>query len=371
MTDGMDPTNGPDRITLLLHRRTEGLPAQLPRPVDVRQRAQHERRTRRAAAIAATLLVVGAVGTTIGVHLADGDGKRSATVPAGTVGIALPIEYPVRQELPDLGETPGPLAAAWLAPHVDGGAPGLVGLVAETGTFGTLPIDLPVYRDDPENPVPSPEVAFELSPDGRRIVYNNPAEKLVVRDLVSGEEDVSAFAFGIRNVEGWLDATHLLGRVGGGSDADGWVWEPGTAPKLVDIYGVPYGKSGLSVGVRGGGPWDCSSPILQDVQTRQQNGGGWFGAFDVPVLCDVLGISDSRIVLGHWKNRQDGNGTVVGLDIARADPPLGQQSPARPGAAEFDDPALRRVVVTTGAPGRVSLATDLIVEAIDAEGGAS
>src|SRR5688572_16120520 len=202
MTDGMDPTNGADRITLLLHRRTEGLPAQLPRPVDVRQRAQHERRTRRAAAIAATVLVVGAVGTTIGVHLADGDGDgdgdRSATVPAGTVGIALPIEYPVRQELPDLEETPGPLAAAWLAPHVDGGAPGLVGLVAETGTFGTLPIDLPVYRDDPENPVPSPEVAFELSPDGRRIVYNNPAEKLVVRDLVSGEEDVSAFAFGIR-----------------------------------------------------------------------------------------------------------------------------------------------------------------------------
>ena len=48
---------------MLLHRRTEGLPAQLPRPVDVRQRAQRERRTRRAAggAVAAVVAVVAGV----------------------------------------------------------------------------------------------------------------------------------------------------------------------------------------------------------------------------------------------------------------------------------------------------------------------
>ena len=99
----------------------------------------------RAAALAATLLVVGAVGTGIGVRLADGDGNRSGPAPAGTVGIALPIEYPVGEELPDLGDTPGPLAAIWLAPGVGGGAPEAVGLVAETGTFGTLPIDVSRY----------------------------------------------------------------------------------------------------------------------------------------------------------------------------------------------------------------------------------
>ena len=71
-----------------------------------------------------------------------GDGNRSDLEPAGTVGIALPIEYPVGEELPDLGDTPGPLAAIWLAPRVGGGAPEAVGLVAETGTFGTLPIDV-------------------------------------------------------------------------------------------------------------------------------------------------------------------------------------------------------------------------------------
>ena len=63
MTDDMDPMIGIDRTTLLLHRRTEGLPAQLPRPVDVRARAQRERRTRRTAAgaVAAVVAVVAAV----------------------------------------------------------------------------------------------------------------------------------------------------------------------------------------------------------------------------------------------------------------------------------------------------------------------
>ena len=123
----------------------------------------------RAAALAATLVVVGAVGTGIGVRLADGDGDRSDPEPAGTVDISLPIEYPVGEELPDLGDTPGPLAAVWLAPRVGGGAPEAVGLVAETGTFGTLPIDL--SPDDPEDP-DSHGVA--LSPDGRRIAYRLP-----------------------------------------------------------------------------------------------------------------------------------------------------------------------------------------------------
>jgi hypothetical protein len=358
-----------DRLAELAdHAPTGGAPA-----AELWARGKRAHRLR-AAALAATLLVIGAVGAGIGVHFADGDGKRSATVPAETVGIALPIDYPVGEDLPSLGETPGPLAAAWLAPHDIDGAPVLVGLVAESGTFGTLPIELPDHPDDPQNPVPSPEVDFALSPDGRRIVYNlYPAAKLVVRDLVSGEQEVSAFPFGIRGVDGWVDATHLLGHVAAGSDGEGWVWEPGTAPRLVDFYAVPYGKSGLAIPVRGGGPWACSSlaPVLQDVRTREQNGGGWAGAFEVPVLCDVLGVSDSRTVLGHWKTRQDGNGLVVGLDIARADPQLGHTVPARPGTAAFDDPALRRVVVTTGAPGRVSLATDLIGESLAADGGAS
>ena len=70
---------------------------------------------------------------------------QQTPAPAGTVGITLPIEYPVGEELPDLGNTPGPLAAIWLAPGLGGGAPEAVGLVAETGTFGTLPIDMSFY----------------------------------------------------------------------------------------------------------------------------------------------------------------------------------------------------------------------------------
>ena len=73
MTDGLDPTNGMDRTTLLLHRRTEGLPAQLPRPVDVRQRAERERRTRRATAGA--VLAVAAVVTAVTVLTGGGPGQ--------------------------------------------------------------------------------------------------------------------------------------------------------------------------------------------------------------------------------------------------------------------------------------------------------
>ena len=52
---------------------------------------------------------------------------------------------------PDLGDTPGPLAAIWLSPRAGGGAPEAVGLVAGTGTFGTLPID-DLWDDDPAEP---------------------------------------------------------------------------------------------------------------------------------------------------------------------------------------------------------------------------
>ncbi len=45
---------------------------------------------------------------------------------------------------------------------------------------------------------------------------------------------------------------------------------------------------------------------------------------DVPVLCDVLGVIGSEILLGHWNSDRlpgdwddpnDGNRTVVALDI--------------------------------------------------------
>ncbi len=86
------------------------------------------------------------------------------------------------------------------------------------------------------------------------------------------------------------------------------------------------------------------------------------------MLCDVLGIvPGSEILLGHWNSGRlpgdwddpnDGNWTVVALEIHGADAP-------------FEDPALRRVVVTADAPEQVSLATDLIGAALDADGGAS
>ena len=95
----------------------------------------------RVAGVAAALLVVGVVGTGIGVRLADGGAAASDPEPVGTIDISLPIEYPGTKELPDLGDTPGPLAAIWVD-RVDAGAPEVVGLVAATGAFGTLPIDV-------------------------------------------------------------------------------------------------------------------------------------------------------------------------------------------------------------------------------------
>jgi hypothetical protein len=315
-------------------------------------------------------VLVVAVGTGIGVRLVDGKDNAGPPEPATRVDIPMPIAYPEREALPDLGDTPGPLAVVWLAPRAGTTTIEVVGLVAATGTFGTLPIDLPEIPDDPENPVTAPWAAIELSPDGRRIAYASDGP-LVVRDLVSGEEHAWAFEFGTRGVDGWVDATHVFGRVADDSDADGWVWEPGSTPTLVDFYSVAYGESGLSVPIQGGGPRSCSSPTMQDVQFRQENGGGWAGAFEVPVLCSVLGITDSGLVLGHWKDRQDGNGTVVALDIKAADPPIRELAPARPSAAEFEDPALRQVVATPGAPDRVSFASELIAQALESAGGAS
>src|SRR5512139_1287547 len=65
----------------------------------------------RVAALAVVVLVVGAVGTGIGVRIVDRGAHRSAPPPAGPVHIAVPIQYPVGEKLPDLGGTPGPLAA--------------------------------------------------------------------------------------------------------------------------------------------------------------------------------------------------------------------------------------------------------------------
>ena len=49
-----------------------------------------------------------------------------------------------------------------------GGTPEVVGLVAETGTFGTLPI----YVSDMY--YKAPDAYFALSPDGGRIAYKHP-----------------------------------------------------------------------------------------------------------------------------------------------------------------------------------------------------
>jgi hypothetical protein len=330
----------------------------------------------RYAAVAVTVLVVGAVGTGIGVRLSDGGANRSDLGPTGTVGITLPIEYPVGEELPSLGDTPGPLAAIWVD-RVDGGAPEVVGLVAETGAFGTLPIDVV------GNQYAAADPGVALSPDGRMIAYSSPAEELIVRDLVSGE-DYSPLSpkFGIRGVANhWIDATHLVGhavtRSGGWADSEGWVWEPGKAPKLVDLraypgqpylgYGWPYGGKNLNILPET--PRSCSTPQLVETLDDRLN-----QPFEVPVLCDVLGVVDSKILLGHWKfdDPNDGHGTVVALDIRGADLPYLDPALRVPGADHaFEDPARRHTVVTAGAPQRVAFATDLIAAALDGDGGAS
>jgi hypothetical protein len=320
----------------------------------------------RMATIAATVLVVGAVGA--GVAIADDDGKGPDVAPAGPVDISLPIEYPVGEKLLDLGETPGPLAAVWVVPRPSEGAAEVVGLVAETGGFGTLPIDIEVWPD-PDPHIPDSYASVTLSPDGRRIAYVSSDGELIVRDLVNGESRPSDFEFGVRGYD-WVDATHLLGRVAEGSDADGWLWEPGSSPELVDFYLVPYGESGLAVPIDGGGPRECWSPTVQDLEIRHQAGelDDWAGAFEVPMLCDILGITDAETLLGHRQDADDGSRTVVALDISGIDI---ECPPRERCVLPFDDSTLGHVVVTARGPERVWLATDLIAQALDATGGAS
>ena len=308
----------------------------------------------RVAGVAAALLLVGAVGTGLGVRQADNDG--SGPEPAGNVHVTLPIAYPVGEELPALGEAPGPLAAIWLVPGVGGGAPEAVGLVAETGTFGTLPIDVS------SSYIENPDAYFALSPDGRRIAYDTPAKDLVVRDLVSGESYSPAFdSFRPRPADDgpytWVDATHLVGHVAPeadptsihqGGEGDGWVWQPGTEPKLVNLMtypGTPY--LGPNAGVYEH-PWFLTLLPKGNPQTclsvRDLGAGE-----TMPVLCDVVGVIGPKVALTH-----DGDEAVVALD-----------------ARGVEDPALRDVVATPGGPLRVTFATNLIEEALDAEGGAS
>lgn len=311
----------------------------------------------RAAAVAATLVVVGAVGIGIGIRLADGNGHRPDLAPAKTDGIVLPIEYPVGEELPGLGDAPGPLAAVWLSPGevggiyaTDGGAPEAVGLVAETGTFGTLPIDVSFNLDD------AFDAGIALSPEGRRIAYTSPTGELVVRDLVTGDNYEPAFEFGFRAGYTWVDATHLVGHVAAGSDADGWVWEPGTAPRLVDLYTYP-GSSWLGTNA-GIDPWYEERFVGHSCQPRFQDREGPF--FEL-VLCDVVGVIGSEIVLTH-----DGNGRVVAVDRPSADYPFEDPAP-------YVDAPLRDVVDTAGAGPlmRVRFATDLIGTTLEWAGGGS
>ena len=124
------------------------------------------------------------------------------------------------------------------------------------------------------------------------------------------------------------------------------MWEPGTAPKLVDLMtcpGAPYlwGNAGRD-------PWFLTLPHEGDPReclSLRDLGAGK----RMPVLCDVVGVIGSEIALTH-----DGNGVVVALDVRGV-----------------EDPALRQVVATAAAPLRVTFATDLIEEALDADGGAS
>ncbi|WP_183094952.1 hypothetical protein [Nocardioides stalactiti] len=330
-------------------------------------------------AVAATVLVVGAVGTGIGVRLTQDGRDGYEPEPAGDVDVSLPIEYPVGQDLPGLGDTPGPLIAIWVTPGSDGGATEVVGVVAETGAFGTLPIDL---RGDVPYGAADPGIA--LSPDGRTIAYERPGGELVARDLVSGRTYSPDFEFKIRSGGGfWIDATHIVGHavrskaaseetgVERATDVDGWVWEPGTAPKLVNLgeypgqpylgYGWPYGGKDLLVLPEG--PRLCETQRVQRTGTEDPQA----RPFEVSALCDIVGVVGPETLLGHGKpdgssgDANDPNyarGAVVALELADADP-------------AFEDPARRQVVVAEGAPHRVAFATDLIAEALDADGGGS
>ena len=184
----------------------------------------------------------------------------------------------------------------------------------------------------------------------------------------------------------WLDVTHLYGSAEM-TDPNGWVWEPGTAAKLVNLleypgqpylgYGRPYGGTDLIIGFQG--PQVCAKPpLIFDVATDDPQG----LPFEVPLLRDVLGVVGSEILFGHWNPEHVAGkstapkypeGTVVALDIDGADRPYRDPAVPRGPDAEraFEDPARRHVVVTAGAPHRVAFATDLIGAALEPAGGAS
>lgn len=357
-----------------LHERLADLadqaPSGGPAPADLWARGKRAHRVRLASG-ATTAVLVAAVGTGVGVSLLDRSDERLDPAPAVNVDITLPIEYPVGEELPDLGAAPGPLAAVWLAPREpytldddDAGlAPEAVGLVAGTGTIGTLPIELSATDYE------SPDAQLLLSPDGRMVAYSSPAEtpedggqeestEILVRDLVSGREYAPAFAFEPRTPPyAWADATHLIGHVAGGTDGDGWVWSPGTTPRLVNPYDYlgwwPDGTGPAIQIVGTDDPSTCQSPTIRDRLGRDADS----------VLCDEVAIIGAEFVLGHRNtgpvlDPNDLSGEVVALDIRdSADFP-------------FDDPALRRLVVSPGAPHPVTFAPDLIAEALRSQGGA-
>lgn len=309
----------------------------------------------RSAALAVTALAVGVVATGVGVRLTGADVDRSVPPPANPIGVALPIEYPEGQQLPNLGDAPGPLAAVWMNPGAvggiyatEGGAAEVVGLVAKTGTFGTLPIDVSFNRED------AFDAGMALSPDGHRIAFTSPAGDLVVRDLVAGTEEKPAFGFELRAGYAWVDATHLVGHVAGGSDADGWTWEPGTAPRLVDLYTYP-GTSWLDTNA-GIAPWYDERFVGHSCQPAFRDRPGPY--FEL-VLCDVAGVVGPDTVLTH-----DGNARVVAVDRPSAEYPFEDPAPRV-------DPPLREVVATAGAGPlmRVRFATDLIGEALDSTSG--
>jgi hypothetical protein len=316
-------------------------------------------------ALAAAALVVGTVGTGVGLQLSDRD--RFDLAPATTVAFSLPIQYPTGAALPELGDSPGPLAAVWLVPREGGGAPEAVGLVARTGRFGTLSIDLP--HDDPEAPE---NVRVALSPDGRRLAYTfmtsppgaqDGVLQPVVHDLVSGETVTSAFGFGTRVGGFWVDDNHLFGLVAGGSDGDGWLWEPGEAPTRVNPYRVPYTGSDVAVASwpalgpptnYGDDPQSCSTLNVYDAKTL--NG----PPADVPALCNLLGVIGPDTLLGHRKDRTNGEVTVVAEEFHAA-------APFCPSIQRCElpvDDAHRRLVVASGAPERVTFASALIGQAL-------
>ena len=330
-------------------------------PAELWARGKRAQR-RQLVALAAAAMVVGTVGTGIGLRLGDRD--RPDLAPATTVAFTLPIHYPAGAALPELGDSPGPLAAVWLVPREGGGSPEAVGLVARTGKFGKLPI--PLSHDDPEAPE---NVRVALSPDGRRIAYTfqpgaqDVVLRPVVRDLVSGQTYTSAFGFGTRVGALWVDNTHLYGLVAGGSDGDGWLWEPGKAPTRVNPYRVPYNGSDVAVASwpalgpptnYSDDPKSCSTLNVYDAKTLNSP------PADVPGLCNLLGVIGSDTLLGHRRDRTNGEVTVVAEEFDAATPFC---RPMMRCELPVDD-AHRRLVVASGAPERVTFASALIGQAL-------